>query len=89
MAFRIRKEELTALEACDWGMELLYMVANEKNPGEQDVVFPEGWTSLHTEFLIQWKPKAALFLMTKNLIPHIYMEKQRAFAESSKPSRDR
>lgn len=86
MAFRIKREELLAMEACQWGVDLHDEISKGQNNGTEDLKFKE-WTPLHTEFLIQLNAKAAYFLMARNLIPFSFQEKTRAFIASVDPKR--
>lgn len=69
--FRISRKALMATfpQPCKEGVELFDQIAAEQGHGEPDLIFPDGWTELHSVYMYQMYPGFQVWLMRRRLIP--------------------
>ena len=68
--FRITRESTARMPRCNpYFMVMFDLIVKQQDSGEPDMVFPDGWTELHSIFLYQREPSAHQWLMTRGLIP--------------------
>lgn len=68
--FRIKRTDLLKyVPVCPAGLRLFDEVATDQANGSPDVVFPDGWSEVHSILLYQRWPDFHHWLSTRGLIP--------------------
>jgi hypothetical protein len=65
----IKRADLLEKSVCRPGLDYFDQISIDQNNGSPDVVFPDGWTALHSAMLYSYSPNFLIWFERNDLIP--------------------